>query len=190
MVNHQNKLIGVISPETIRHAIRPANLLKLRKVADVMQRNVATADLTVSVLKVAQLMIKQRVSCVIITQENSTENIIIPVGIVTERDIIQFQFLQLNMSNLPVQTVMSSPLFLLSPEDSLLMAHQEMARKKVRRLVVSWNWGQGVGIINQTSLLKIFDPMEMYGVIECLQKTIEELEAENMQLKKQIRNQF
>lgn len=32
--------------------------------------------------------------------------------------------------------------------------------------------------------------MEMYGVIECLQKTIEELEAENMQLKKQIRNQY
>lgn len=123
-------------------------------------------------------------------KENSFENRAIPVGIVTERDILQFQFLQLNINSFPVQTVMSSPLFLLSPEDSLLTAHQEMARKKVRRLVVSWNWGQGLGIINQTSLLKIFDPMEMYGVIECLQKTIEELEAENMQLKKQMHNQF
>jgi hypothetical protein len=40
---------------------------------------------------------------------------------------------------------------------------------------VSWNWGQNLGIVTQTSLLKIFDPMEMYGVIENLQQTIQQL---------------
>jgi CBS-domain-containing membrane protein len=73
---------------------------------------------------------------------------------------------------------MSTPLLLLSPEDSLWTAHQEMQKRRVGRLVVSWNWGQGLGIVTQTSLLRVFDPMEMYGVIENLQQTIQQLQAE------------
>ena len=33
--------------------------------------------------------------------------------------------------------------------------------------------------MTQTSLLKIFDPMEMYGVIENMQKTIQQLQTES-----------
>ena len=163
--------------------MRPANLLKLRRVADVMSKSVITTDVTTSVLEVARLMTENRVSCVVITQEDIYEEIIMPVGIVTERDIMQFQFLQLNLSQIMAEEVMSSPLLLLSPDDSLSVAHQAMKQKRVRRLVVSWNWGQGLGIITQTSLLKIFDPMEMYSVIESLQHTVQQLEQENKQLK-------
>ena len=67
---------------------------------------------------------------------------------------------------------MSTPLFLASPEDSLWTAHQEMQRRRVQRLVVSWNWGLGLGIVTQTSLLQVFDPIEMYGVIETLQDSL------------------
>lgn len=77
---------------------------------------------------------------------------------------------------------MSTPLFLLTPEDSLWKAHQEMQRRHVRRLVVSWNGGKGLGIVTQTSLLKVFDPVEMYEVIETLQRTIKQLEAEKAEL--------
>jgi signal-transduction protein with cAMP-binding, CBS, and nucleotidyltransferase domain len=73
---------------------------------------------------------------------------------------------------------MSTPLFLLNPEDSLWVAHQEMQKRRVGRLVVSWNWGQGLGLVTQSSLLKVFDPIEMYGVIENLQQTIQQLELE------------
>ncbi len=182
LMDGENNLVGVISPETIRHAMRPANLLKLRRVADVMSKNVVLAAQTISVLDITQLMAQQKVSCVVITQEDQEEDILIPVGIITERDIMQFQSLQLNLNNITVQEVMSTPLFLLSPEDYLLKAHQEMEYRRVRRLVVSWNWGQGLGIITQTSLLRIFDPMEMYGVINTLQQTIQKLEAENRRL--------
>ncbi|MEL7246563.1 MAG: histidine kinase, partial [Cyanobacteria bacterium J06573_2] len=70
--------------------------------------------------------------------------------------------------------------------DSLWTAHQEMQRRHVRRLVVSWNWGQGLGIVTLTSLLKIFDPIEMYAVIQTLQQTIEQLETEKAQLLEQL----
>ena len=187
LMDGENNLVGVISPATIRHAMRPANLLKLRRVADVMSKNVVHAPQTISVLDITQLMAQQKVSCVVITQEDQEEDILIPVGIITERDIMQFQSLQLNLNNITVQEVMSTPLFLLSPEDYLLKAHQEMEYRRVRRLVVSWNWGQGLGIITQTSLLRIFDPMEMYGVINTLQRTVQELEAENRRLSRIVK---
>ena len=79
------------------------------------------------------------------------------------------------------EEVMSTPLFLLSPEDSLWTAHQEMLRRHVQRLVVSWDWGKGLGIVTQTNLLRIFDPMEMYGVIETLQHTVQKLDVEEVE---------
>ena len=182
IVDETDRLIGVISPQTIRQAMRPANLLKLRRVADVMSKNIIHAPLNTTVLNIAQLMTEHRVSCVVITEADEEENILIPVGIITERDILQFKFLQARLDKLEAQQVMSTPLFLLSPEDSLLMAHQEMQRLRVRRLVVSWNWGRGLGIITQTSILRIFDPMEMYGVIETLQSTVQQLEREKAEL--------
>lgn len=177
IVDDQGKLVGVISHESIRQILRPANLLRFRRVSDVMITQVVHAPLTATVLQLAQLMAEHRVSCVVITQRNSEDNDC-PVGIVTERDIVQFQAVQIDLRKTQAQTVMSTPLFLLSPEDSLWTAHQEMQKRRVGRLVVSWNWGQGLGIVTQTSLLRVFDPMEMYGVIENLQQTIQQLEAE------------
>ncbi|MDJ0602099.1 MAG: CBS domain-containing protein [Crocosphaera sp.] len=174
IVDDSDRLIGVVSPETIRQALKPANLLKFRRVSDVMSKEVVDAPVTASILHLAQLMATGRVSCVVIT-ETDTDERIKPVGIVTERDIVQFQSLELNLSRIQALDVMSTPLFLLSPEDSLWIAHQEMLHRRVRRLVVSWNWGRGLGIVTQTSLLRVFDPMEMYSVIETLQRTAQPL---------------
>ena len=182
LVNQAKQLLGIISPETIRRAMRPANLLKLRRVADVVSRNIVHASQETKVIDIVRLMTAHQVSCIIITEVDSAENILVPVGIITERDIVQFKCLQLDLDELEAQQVMSSPLYLLSPDDSLLMANQEMQRRRVRRLVVSWNWGQGLGIVTQTSILRIFDPIEMYGVIETLQTTIEQLKQEKAEL--------
>ena len=177
IVDEQGELVGVVSHESLRSCLRPSNLLKLRRVSDVMSPNVIQASLTSPVLNLAQLMAKYQVSCVVIMQEVYEEGCL-PVGIVTERDILQFQALELDLSRITAEQVMSTPLFILNPEDSLWFTHQQMQKMRVRRLVVSWNWGEGLGIITQTSLLRVFDPMEMYGVIETLQKTVQELKGE------------
>ena len=190
ILDNKSQIIGIVSPESIRKVLRPDNFLKMRRVADVMTNNVISAPTTASVLEIAQLMAEQKDSCVVITLDYSEEDwqsvSANPVGIITERDIVQFQALQMNLAEIQAQVVMSSPLFLLSPEDSLWTAHQEMQQRHVRRLVVSWNWGQGLGIVTLTSLLKIFDPIEMYSVIQTLQQTIEQLETEKAQLLEQL----
>jgi CBS domain-containing protein len=177
IVDDQGRLVGVISHESIRQILRPANLLRFRRVSDVMTGQIFHAPLTATVLQLAQLMSEQRVSCIVITQRDGDE-MDHPIGIVTERDIVQFQAFQIDLRQTQAQQVMSTPLFLLSPDDSLWTAHQEMQKRRVGRLVVSWNWGKGLGIVTQTSLLRVFDPMEMYGVIENLQQTIQQLKVE------------
>jgi CBS domain-containing protein len=186
IVDESGQLIGMVSPESIRGVMKPANLLKLRRVAEVMTPHVIHAPPNTSVLNLARLMAERRVSCIAIAiehrQSGSAERDIEPVGIVTERDIVQMQSLQLNLSETKAEDVMSTPLFLLSPEDSLWTAHQEMLQRHVRRLLVAWNWGRGLGIVTQTSLLRVFDPLEMSWVIETLQRTIEQRNAETDRL--------
>jgi CBS domain-containing protein len=177
IVSDGDRLVAIVTPEGLRQVLRPANFLKLRRVSDVMTKEIIHASVRDSVMSVARCMAEFRVSCVVITEADD-EDSVRPVGIVTERDIVQFLSLKLDLAEIRTGDVMSTPLFLLSPEDSLWTAHQEMQLRHVRRLVVSWNWGRELGIVTQTSLLKVFDPMEMYGVIETLQQRIDELEAE------------
>ncbi len=177
IVGDNGEPIGVVSPASIRRVLRPANLLKRRRVFELMSTEVIQAPITASVLSLAQLMAEDRNGCVVITQEDREGNLL-PVGIVTERDIVQLQSLEIDFATIQAQTVMSTPLFLLSPEDSLYKGYQEMQQRRVRRLVVSWNWGQGLGLLTETDLLRVFDPIEMYGMIQILQRTIEQLKVE------------
>jgi CBS domain-containing protein len=177
VVDEAGKLMGVLSHEGIRQILQPANLLRFRRVSDVMTNQVIHGSRQTSVLKLAQLMATHRVSCIVITQLDDRQNPV-PVGIVAERDIVQFQALQIDLAKTQALTVMSTPLYVLNPDDSLWEAHQAMQQRRVGRLVVSWNWGQGLGLVTQTSLLRVFDPMEMYGVIEHLQQTIQTLQAQ------------
>jgi CBS domain-containing protein len=176
ITDEQQHLIGVVSLDSIRHILRPANLLKIRRVAEVMKNQVIVASPSTTVAVLAELMTTDQISCVVIVQDSEEEDSVQhPVGIVTERDIVRFQALGLNIGETPAQAVMSTPLFVLNPEDSLWTAHQAMEERQVRRLVVSWNWGKNLGLVTQTSILRVFDPIEMHGVIETLQRTLQQL---------------
>jgi CBS-domain-containing membrane protein len=124
-----------------------------------------------SVMHLAKLMAAFQESCVIVVDKDDWHDdlpVLLPIGIVTERDIMQFHALGLDLVRTSAQVVMSTPLFLASPEDSLWTAHQEMLRRHFQRLVVSWNWGTRLALLTQTNLLRVFDPIEMYGVLETL----------------------
>jgi CBS domain-containing protein len=177
IINDQQQLVGVVSLDSIRHILRPTNLLKIRRVAEVMTSQVKVASPTTTVRELTELMATHQISCVVIIEpsSNAEDSVLHPVGIVTERDIVHFQAVGLDINKTQAQSVMSTPLFVLTPEDSLWTAHQEMEQRQVRRLVVSWNWGKNLGIITQTSILRVFDPIEMHSVIETLQRTIQQL---------------
>lgn len=190
IIDKQGQLLGIVTPETIRRALQPANLLtQLRSVKDVMNSQVIQAPPSASVFELAKLMAEYQVSCVVIVEEKNTPYSI-PIGIVTERDILQFQALELNLSKLRARDVMSAPLFCLSPDNSLWEAHQQMQKRHVRRLVVTGCQGELLGIISQTSLLQALDPKEMYGIIEILQQMVEERTSELKQTNERLQQEI
>ncbi|MFB8787889.1 MAG: CBS domain-containing protein [Potamolinea sp.] len=190
IVDEQGKPVGIITQESIRRALQPVNLLtRLRYVQDVMTAQVIHAPMTASVLELAKLMTEHLVSCIVICQPSlaTLSQQLIPVGIVTERDIVQFQALELDLSRMLAQDVMSTPLFCLSPSDSLWLAHEHMQRHHVRRLIVAGSQGELVGIVSQTSLLQALNPADMYGLIEILQQVVEERTSELKKTNEQLR---
>jgi len=199
IVDEQNQPLGVVTHDSIRRALQPVNLLtRLRYVNDVMTTQVIHAAHTVSVLTLAKLMTEHLVSCIVICQASEDSNSCLfsqakkpkPVGIVTERDIVQFQALELDLARMLAQDVMSTPLFCLNPTDSLWLAHEEMHHRQVRRIVVTNQQAELVGIVSQTSLLQVLNPADMYGVIEILQQAVEERTSELKKTNQQLRHEI
>ncbi len=192
ILDDRGQLVGIVTPNSIRQVLQPVNLLKLRRVTEVMTQNVIYTHTTTSVLNLARLMANHNVSCVVIVEEKSeglkayTDTLnLTPIGIVTERDIVQFRILNLNLDQTNAQTVMSTPLFFLHPTDSLWVAHQEMQARFVRRLVVAGR-GNLLGIVTQTNLLEVLDPLEMVHIIDILQQQVEEQTTELQQVNQQL----
>lgn len=216
IVDEQEQPMGIVTHDSIRRALQPVNLLtRLRYVKDVMTTQVVHASVQSSVLNLAKLMTEHQVSCVVICQSSDELNVgklkvereennlqpsnvqpstrsgqLIPVGIVTERDIVQFQALELDLSRMLAQDVMSTPLFCLHPSDSLWCAHEKMQQHRVRRLIVTEDEGELVGIVSQTSLLQVLNPADMYGVIEILQQLVEERTSELKKSNQRLRHEI
>jgi CBS domain-containing protein len=184
IISELGELVGVVTNDSLRDVLQPADFLKLRRVSEIMTTPVLTADMKTSVLDVVKLMAQHRVSCVVITQnikDDEGDVRVVPVGIVTERDVVKFQVQQFDLFATPVRKVMSTPLLLLSPEDSLWKAHEEMLRLGVRRLVVSWDWGRGAGIITMTNLLRVLDPIETSGIRDLCEGSVIQKDAEKLE---------
>ncbi len=199
IVDKHNQLLGIISLEVVQRFLQPMDWLRSQRVEEVMLRfqrveQVMSTTLihalpTVSVRRVTQLMVQHQVSSVVIAEPfqshehselaTSVENAPLrPLGIITQRDIIQFQNLELNLDNIQVQTLISTPLFLVSPEDSLLSVHHKMQQHRVRQLIAVGQQGELKGIITQKNLLQALDPKEMSKVIEILHHQVCQLEIE------------
>ena len=171
IVEDSGLLAGIVTQTAVRRAMQPFNFLNVRQVGDVMSAEVVTALPSEKLTAIAQRMHQHRVSCVVITEAEcqSGQSLRKPVGIVTERDIVQFQAIGLPLLTTIAQDVMSTPLFLVSPQDTLWSVNQKMEARHTRRLVVADESGELVGIVTQTSLLEPLDPLQMLEELEQLQ---------------------
>lgn len=188
VVGEQGQVLGLLTPKRLRSLLQPADFMMLRQVHNAMNLTVIHARATDSVLRLTQMMDQHRVSYVVIVEpiEDLSESLS-PMGIVTQRDIVQLQHQGLNLEQTQAQEVMSTPLLLVNPEDSLWSVHQRMQHHKVRRLVVADDQRHLQGIVTQSSLLPI-ESAELYEVLDLLQQEVSKLKSEKQELLEQ-RNQ-
>src|SRR5579863_9645757 len=95
-----------------------------------MSTKVQTVDLNSTVGACLKAMAASNMGCLVVVDKQKA------VGIFTERDVVRTLAGGLRNSELRMSKVMSSPLVLVSPMDTIWDAVAAMARKEIRRLPV------------------------------------------------------
>jgi len=113
-----------------------------------MRSPVITVNSEASVKEAAEIMARKRIGCIIVTERDT------PVGIVTERDILEKVVAPgLDSATTTMREIMSHPLITVRPDESIIKAARIMKRDNVRRLVVLED-EKLVGVVTERDLLR------------------------------------
>ncbi len=117
-------------------------------VKDIMKKNVITIDGSMSIQEAAQMMTDANVGCVIVTRKDD------PVGIITERDFVTRIAAEGRPLFTEVSEVMSLPLTVIDPDETVWDAAEIMRVKGIHKLPVQ-EGTKIVGIVTTTDLVKL-----------------------------------
>jgi CBS domain-containing protein len=121
------------------------------RVAEVMGMPLATARPGNTIAEAARMMSSQGISSLVLVEESGH-----PVGIVTERDILKaVASHRRDAADIPLGTVMSSPVATVRSDALAYVAMGRMDRLKVRHLVAVDERGVAVGMVTVRGLLHI-----------------------------------
>lgn len=119
----------------------------MRLVKDIMTREVITIDTDKTIFEAAELMTAKSIGCLVVTEGS------IPVGIVTERDLVRRIVAKHASVDVSVSEIMSKDLVTVGPDHSIKAAARLMSKHKIRRLPVL-KQKQLVGIVVATDLVR------------------------------------
>ncbi|TAF50214.1 MAG: CBS domain-containing protein, partial [Oscillatoriales cyanobacterium] len=194
LVNDQGALTGVVTHETLRHASSPTDLLRFRRVHEVMTTQVITASPEDSITHISGLMARARVSCIVIVEalarvsptisliSGEPRPLLKPIGLLTEQDIVQFHALGLDPQTHSSRELMRLTTASVQPHDALPIVRERMERHRLTSLTVVGNQGELVGLITQSDLLALINPAEICRINELLEQRVYQLEADKMSL--------
>ena len=122
-------------------------------VMEILSTDIPLMELFENVEDAAAKMVEHSSGCVIICEEGK------PVGIVTERDIVRKVVSERKIpSDVKLKDVMSSPLVWVPRHTDIVEAAKQMARLKLRKLVVMHE-GEFLGVLNARDILQIAPQM-------------------------------
>ena len=171
IVNEYGELIGLTTASLICQRLRHFNLLKMLQVQEVMHSKEIQASPTAFLQQIARQMAEHQVSSVVITEALAgSENQNIPVGTISERDIVELQALRVDFANTQAQAVMNSTLQTLNYQANLFEANQALQNKPVRRVLITGDRGELLGIVTHMTILQLLEPIELMRILEVLQE--------------------
>ncbi|ACK69564.1 signal transduction histidine kinase [Gloeothece citriformis PCC 7424] len=172
IVDQGQQIAGIITGATVKQALPVDQLLKTQTLAELISSPVIQAPTTTSVLDIAHLMVEHQVDCVILSENNH------PVGSLLARDIIGLHRLELDLSQIQAQSVMSAPLPGFSPSESILAAYWQMQQQLVQRLLVIDEQGNLLSVVSPTTFLYTLN-------LEALRHTAEQVQHSTEQFQQQ-----
>ena len=128
-------------------------------VSSIMVTDVKTAEENQSIQAVCRILYENKIGSIVILKNSTSENkeSKVPVGIVTERDVVRLASLPDNKLSVdqPVHLLMRTPLITINPNSSVIYAMETMQQKDIRRLPVVDNTGKLLGIITDKDVFSV-----------------------------------
>jgi len=118
-------------------------------VKDIMTKAVVSVDAATTLSDAAKMMEDAQVGSLVVTENNT------PVGIITDRDFAIKVVAHAYHPTTPVRMIMSSPLYSISPDESVRMIADFMYTRGIRKLPVIDN-DKVIGIVTATDLVRQF----------------------------------
>jgi len=186
--------LGLVTISSLRRLLKQTFFLRFRQVAEVMTTRVVTIEPQAMVQEAVKKIGDHSISCVVVVEGldngvghhgagvSGEADHLKPVGILTENDLLQLQALGQDLGSLLVEQVMSGPPICVKPDDELGAVQDLMNRKWVGHLVVTNAMGHLAGVVTETDLTDVLDPLDLYGINEILQKQVNSLKDDRDRL--------
>lgn len=116
------------------------------KVGSIAQRDLLICDITTRINDAASLMLQHGCTSILVKKADEI------VGIWTEADALQLNFADPDISRLPVERVMSSPVVSVGADASIAQVVETFRRKGIRRCLVEYKDTPHYGIISQSDI--------------------------------------
>ena len=118
-------------------------------VKDIMTKAVVSIDVSTTITDAAKMMEDIEIGAIVVTENNT------PVGIVTDRDFAIKVVAHAFHPTTPVSRIMSSPLYSISPDETVRMIADFMYTRGIRKLPVI-DQDKVIGIVTATDLVRQF----------------------------------
>lgn len=174
VVDELGCLLGIITEGDFLHHLEAGDLSEFKCANKIMSRNIVTIDVNDTLAGAISLMSKNRYSCVVVMREQS------PYGILTERDVVKLAPRVADGSNMPIGSLVRTPLITIPPNMTLPDAIKHMGQHKIRHLVVTED-NKLLGLVTRHDLVKTLQG----GYVNFLNETIQAQRQELFQLGQQ-----
>ncbi|HUE63525.1 MAG TPA: CBS domain-containing protein [Rhizomicrobium sp.] len=122
--------------------------MKIENILDRKGEGVVTIDISLHLRSAAELMMRNRIAALIVTDGGE------PVGLISEHDLVgALAGKGPRVADTPIREVITGPVLAVSPDESLKRVMAMMTRKRVRHLPV-FEDSELIGIVSMGDLIK------------------------------------
>lgn len=145
VVNATHNVVGIVTQTDIIKSLQADSFINLKKVLDVMSKEIISVNPDDPVSKAISLMSKFRKSCVLVLQKNK------PIGIITERNITKA--IVNDSLNRSAKEVMTPSSIAIKRDMNLYEASKLMDKNYIRSLPIIDEKGDAIGVITMTDII-------------------------------------
>lgn len=148
VVDEQREFQGIVDEATILEHLPPEHFLAPQQLHALMSPHIVSVDKALPLAQAVSYLAERKISCLLIKDRSEI------IGILTERDILSLLREENADWEQPVAAVMTQPVITIEENATVVDAEACMQRCDVRRLVVTDQAGDPVGLVTTHDLLK------------------------------------